>query len=72
VNKPYEQAKRCLEIIEKAIAPLGATREDIIRTRIFVTNISSGKNTAELTVNSLRIILLLQRWLKSKLLLILT
>ena len=40
VNKPYEQAKRCLEIIEKAIAPLGATRQDIIRTRIFVTDIS--------------------------------
>jgi isochorismate pyruvate lyase len=39
VGKPYEQAKRCLEIIEKAIAPLGATRKDIIRTRIFVTDI---------------------------------
>ncbi len=40
VGKPYEQAKRCLEIIEKAITPLGASRKDIIRTRIFVTNIS--------------------------------
>lgn len=40
VGKPYEQAKRCLNIIEKAIAPLGATLKDIIRTRIFVTDIS--------------------------------
>ena len=40
VGKPYEQAKRCLEIIEKAIAPLGAGLKDIIRTRIFVTDIS--------------------------------
>lgn len=39
VGKPYEQAKRCLEIIEKAIAPLGATLKDVIRTRIFVTDI---------------------------------
>lgn len=40
VGKPYEQTKRCLEIIEKMIAPLGATLKDIIRTRIFVTDIS--------------------------------
>jgi enamine deaminase RidA (YjgF/YER057c/UK114 family) len=39
IGQPYEQAKRCLEIIEKAIAPLGASRKDIIRTRIFVTDI---------------------------------
>jgi len=39
-GKPYEQAKRCLEIIEKAIQPLGAARSDIVRTRIFVTDIS--------------------------------
>ena len=40
VGKPYEQAKKCLEIIDNAIAPLGASRKDIIRTRIFVTDIS--------------------------------
>ena len=39
VGKPFEQARRCLEIIEKAIRPLGATRKNIIRTRIFVTDI---------------------------------
>lgn len=36
----YGQAKRCLEIIESAIAELGATREHIVRTRMFVTDIS--------------------------------
>ncbi len=36
----YEQAKRCLEIIEKAIELLGAKRSQIIRTRMFVTDIS--------------------------------
>jgi enamine deaminase RidA (YjgF/YER057c/UK114 family) len=36
----YAQAKRCLEIIEKAIQPLGAKRENIIRTRMFVTDVS--------------------------------
>lgn len=40
IGKPYEQAKRCLEIIEKAIQPLGANRKNITRTRIFVTDIS--------------------------------
>lgn len=40
IGNPYEQAKRCLTIIEKAILPLGATRKDIIRTRMFVTDIS--------------------------------
>lgn len=35
----YAQAKRCLEIIERAIKPLGAERCNIIRTRMFVTDI---------------------------------
>lgn len=38
-NNPYEQAKRCLEIIERAINALGAERINIIRTRMFVTDI---------------------------------
>ena len=35
----YSQAKRCLEIIERAIKPFGADRRKIIRTRMFVTDI---------------------------------
>lgn len=38
-NNPYEQTKKCLEIIETAIKPLGAELRNIIRTRIFITNI---------------------------------
>ena len=36
---PYMQTKRALEIILKAIESLGGKAEDVIRTRMFVTNI---------------------------------
>lgn len=36
----YEQARRCLEIIERALQGLGATMADVVRTRMFVTDIS--------------------------------
>jgi enamine deaminase RidA (YjgF/YER057c/UK114 family) len=36
----YRQAQRCLQIIEKAIVELGASREHVVRTRMFVTDIS--------------------------------
>ena len=39
-NQAYEQAKRCLEIIEKAIKEAGGTIDDVFRTRIYVTDIS--------------------------------
>lgn len=32
----YLQAKRCLEIIVAALAELGATADDVVRTRMFV------------------------------------
>jgi enamine deaminase RidA (YjgF/YER057c/UK114 family) len=35
----YEQALRCLEIIEKALAEVGARKEHVTRTRMFVTDI---------------------------------
>lgn len=44
VGAPYAQAKRCLEIIERAILPLGASRKDIVRTRLFVTDISQWQD----------------------------
>jgi enamine deaminase RidA (YjgF/YER057c/UK114 family) len=34
---PYAQAKRCLEIIEGALAEAGAAPADVVRTRVFVT-----------------------------------
>ncbi len=36
----YEQTKRCLEIIDKALKELGAALSHVVRTRLFVTNIS--------------------------------
>ena len=36
----YAQAQRCLAIIERALADLGAGLADVVRTRMFVTDIS--------------------------------
>lgn len=36
----YAQAKRCLEIIEQALHNLQAECKDVVRTRMFVTDIS--------------------------------
>ena len=36
----YAQTKRCLEIIEEALAELGAGLSNVVRTRMFVTDIS--------------------------------
>jgi len=36
----YAQATRCIEIIAEALAAAGAGLEDVVRTRMFVTDIS--------------------------------
>ena len=36
----YAQAKRCLEIVDRALAELGMGRDAVVRTRMFVTDIS--------------------------------
>lgn len=40
VGDAYAQTKRCLEIIGKALEDAGACPGDVVRTRIFVTDIS--------------------------------
>ena len=35
---PYGQARVCLEIIGRALAEAGATLDDVVRTRIYVTD----------------------------------
>jgi enamine deaminase RidA (YjgF/YER057c/UK114 family) len=35
---PYEQARRCLEIALAALAEAGARVEDVVRTRLFMTD----------------------------------
>ena len=39
-NNPYEQTKFIIQKIEKALVEAGASLSNVIRTRIFVTNIS--------------------------------
>lgn len=41
------QAERCLELIERALAPFGADRHHIVRTRMFVTDISRWREFGE-------------------------
>jgi enamine deaminase RidA (YjgF/YER057c/UK114 family) len=42
----YAQAKRCLDVIEKALQDSGATMLDVVRTRIYVTDISRWEEVA--------------------------
>jgi enamine deaminase RidA (YjgF/YER057c/UK114 family) len=54
-NDMYSQARLCLEIIEKALNQAGAELKDVIRTRIYVTDISkwgeAGKAHGEFFAN---------------------
>ena len=36
----YAQTRRCLELVEKALAGLGAGMKEVVRTRMFVTDIT--------------------------------
>lgn len=40
VGDAYLQARRCIEIIERALGEAGAGLEHVVRTRMFVTDIS--------------------------------
>jgi enamine deaminase RidA (YjgF/YER057c/UK114 family) len=37
-SDPYEQAKRCLDIIVEALAEVGAKPEHVVRTRVYLVN----------------------------------
>lgn len=43
---PYAQTRRCLEIISEALAAHGASLRDVVRTRLFVTDISRWQEYA--------------------------
>jgi enamine deaminase RidA (YjgF/YER057c/UK114 family) len=40
----HGQAVRCLEIIRTALADLGASMDDVVRTRMFITDASYGED----------------------------
>ncbi|PCR91521.1 RidA family protein [Natrinema ejinorense] len=44
---PHAQTVRALEIIEDALAEAGATLEDVVRTRIYVTDIEDWEAVGE-------------------------
>jgi enamine deaminase RidA (YjgF/YER057c/UK114 family) len=39
-GSPYEQACICLAIVERALAEAGASLDDVVRTRLYVTDAS--------------------------------
>lgn len=43
----YQQAHRCIEIIAKALQDAGADLHDVVRTRIFVTDIDRWEEVAK-------------------------
>lgn len=42
----YAQSRRCIEVIADALARTGATLDDVVRTRTFVTDIGRWKDVA--------------------------
>jgi enamine deaminase RidA (YjgF/YER057c/UK114 family) len=46
-DDPYLQAKRCIEIIADALAEADAGLEHVVRTRMFVTDISRWEEVAK-------------------------
>jgi len=47
VGDPAAQARRCLEIIKEALEKAGSGMEDVIRTRVILTNIDDWKNVID-------------------------
>lgn len=43
----YGQTKRCLQIIKEAIESAGASLEDVVRTRVMLTDISRWEEAAK-------------------------
>ena len=46
-DNPYEQTKYILQKIEKALVSAGASLQDVVRTRMFVTDISRFEEYAK-------------------------
>jgi enamine deaminase RidA (YjgF/YER057c/UK114 family) len=44
---PKAQAKRCLEIMLEALAEAGGSRDDVVRTRMYITDPAHGDSVGE-------------------------
>ncbi|OUL56623.1 hypothetical protein B1199_16820 [Pseudoalteromonas ulvae] len=47
INNPAEQTRQCIKTIEIALKEAGATLNDVVRTRMLLTNIDNWKEVAE-------------------------
>ncbi|MEM7016674.1 MAG: Rid family hydrolase [Pseudomonadota bacterium] len=47
IGDPAAQARRCLEIIEEALKNAGSSMEDVIRTRVILTDIDDWKKVID-------------------------
>jgi enamine deaminase RidA (YjgF/YER057c/UK114 family) len=45
-TSPYDQARLCLDLIGEALAKAGARREDVIRTRMYLTDAAHWREVA--------------------------
>ncbi|WKY60116.1 Rid family hydrolase [Vibrio sp. SNU_ST1] len=50
VNDASAQARQCIKTIEIALKEAGATLNDVVRTRMLLTNIDNWKEVAEVRV----------------------
>jgi enamine deaminase RidA (YjgF/YER057c/UK114 family) len=46
IGDPYEQARQALANVEAALATAGARLEDVVRTRVYVTDLSRADEVA--------------------------
>ena len=46
-GNPQAQMRRCVEIVQHALAELGATLDDVVRTRTYVTDAADWEAIAE-------------------------
>ena len=47
IGDPAVQARRCLEIIKEALENAGSSMNDVVRTRVILTNIDDWKSVIE-------------------------
>ena len=54
IGDPAAQARRCLEIIKEALEKAGSSMEDVVRTRVILTNIDDWKKVIEVRAEYFR------------------